>query len=116
MSGPESLTSVSVDRLPFRLPHATAGRPKKPSRLCLDLVPLSAEVLDAAFEHVADRLAARGCHERPNGAGDDGAVCDPFALNEWGRRMARANIGKTDLSDISLLKSEIFAIVFRWIG
>ena len=79
-------------------------------------MPLSAEVLDAAFEHVADRLAARGCHERPNGAGDDGAVCDPFALNEWGRRMARANIGKTDLSDISLLKSEIFAIVFRWIG
>ena len=30
--------------------------------------------------------------------------------------MARADIGKTDLSDISLLKSEIFAIVFRWIG
>ena len=30
--------------------------------------------------------------------------------------MARADIGKTDLFDISLLKSEIFAIVFRWIG
>jgi hypothetical protein len=30
--------------------------------------------------------------------------------------MARADIGKADLSDISLLKSEIFAIVFRWIG
>jgi hypothetical protein len=30
--------------------------------------------------------------------------------------MARADIGKTDLSDISLLKSEIFAIVFRCLG
>jgi hypothetical protein len=85
MSGPESLTSVSVDRLPFRLPHATAGRPKKPSRLCLDLVPLSAEVLDATFEHVADRLAARAAVMRGRtGPVTMGQSATRFGLNGVG--------------------------------
>ena len=51
----------------------------------LDLVPLSAEVLDAAFEHVANRLAARAAVMRGRtGPVTMGQSATRFGLNGVG--------------------------------